>query len=69
VAPIAGISVPKICGSRAADASITIEPELFYALATGRATPQAAGPRVEIEGDPQIAAAVLDAVSGSVPSR
>jgi DNA-binding HxlR family transcriptional regulator len=51
---------------RPADATITIEPNLLYALATRRTTPQAARQQVAIEGDPKIAAGVLDAISGSV---
>jgi DNA-binding HxlR family transcriptional regulator len=51
--------------ARSADASITIEPEVLYALATQRITRQAASKRVEVAGDPSVAAQVLDELSGS----
>ncbi len=52
-----------------ADAVITMEPDVFYALATQRTTPQAARKRVDVEGDPTVAARVLDALSGAAGAR
>jgi hypothetical protein len=42
-----------------------MEPELLYALAAQRTTPNAAQDSVEIEGDTSIATKVLEAVSGA----
>jgi DNA-binding HxlR family transcriptional regulator len=55
--------------SRSRDAVVTIEPGLLYALATRRITPQAAGQRVEVNGDPSIAARVLQGLSGCASSN
>jgi DNA-binding HxlR family transcriptional regulator len=51
------------------DAVMTIEPKLLYALATRRITPQAAHKRVEVNGDPSIAAQVLEGLSGCASSN
>jgi DNA-binding HxlR family transcriptional regulator len=50
------------------DAVITMGPDVFYALATQRTTPQAASNRIEVKGDPSVATGVLDALSGAAPS-
>jgi DNA-binding HxlR family transcriptional regulator len=52
----------------AADAVVTLMPQLFYALAAQRATPQAVRDGVLVEGDEAVAAAVLEALSGAVAS-
>jgi len=51
------------------DAVITIEPDLLSALATRRITPQAARKRVKVNGDPDIAARVLEGLSGCANSN
>jgi DNA-binding HxlR family transcriptional regulator len=48
------------------DAVVTIEPEVLYALSTRQLTPQAAGRRAQIDGDADLAARALNALSGSV---
>jgi DNA-binding HxlR family transcriptional regulator len=58
------LSVAARRGS-SADAVVTMEPDVFYALAVQRTTPHAARERVDVEGDPGVAAAVLDALSGA----
>jgi DNA-binding HxlR family transcriptional regulator len=50
------------------DAVVTMPPDVFYALATRRTTPQAARKRIEVEGEPIVAIGVLDALSGAAPS-
>ncbi len=55
--------------ARSPDAVITIEPDLLSALATRRITPQAARKRVEVNGDPDIAARVLEGLSGCANSN
>lgn len=50
--------------ARSPDAVITIEPDLLYALATRRITPQAARKRAGVNGDGGIAARVLEGLSG-----
>ncbi len=55
--------------ARSPDAIIAIEPDLLYALATRRITPQAARKRVEVNGDPGIAARVLEGLSGCASSN
>jgi hypothetical protein len=52
--------------SRSPDASLALEPGLFYGLAAGRLTPKAVRARAEIEGEPGIADQVLTALSGVV---
>ena len=47
------------------DAVVTMPADVFYALATRRTTPQAASRRIEVEGDPNVASGVLDALSGA----
>jgi DNA-binding HxlR family transcriptional regulator len=47
------------------DAVITMEPELLYALAAQRTTPNAAQDSVEVEGDTSIATKVLEALCGT----
>jgi DNA-binding HxlR family transcriptional regulator len=51
-----------------ADAVVTMQPDVFYALATRRTTPRAARDRVDVAGDAGVAAAVLDALSGAAAS-
>jgi DNA-binding HxlR family transcriptional regulator len=48
-----------------ADAVITMEPDLFYAVATQRTTPVQARKRVDVEGDARVAERVLEALSGA----
>jgi DNA-binding HxlR family transcriptional regulator len=57
----------SVAARRAAspDAIVTMRPDVFYALATQRTTPRAAGERVAVEGDPSVATGVLDALSGA----
>jgi DNA-binding HxlR family transcriptional regulator len=55
--------------ARSPDAVITMEPDLLYALATRRITPQAARKRVEVNGDLSIAARVLEGLSGCASSN
>jgi len=63
-----GLSVAA-ASARSPDAVITIEPELLYALATRRITPQAARKRIEVNGDPSIATLVLEGLSGCASSK
>ena len=61
-----GNEVSVAAGSaRSPDAVITIEPDVFYALATRRITPRVARGRVEVAGDSGVAGQVLDGLSGA----
>jgi len=51
--------------ARFPDATITLEPNVFYALATKRITPRKARERAIQDGDQAVAAQVLDAISGA----
>ena len=51
--------------ARAPDAVITLEPDVFYALATKRITPRQARGRAILDGDHAIATQVLQAISGA----
>jgi hypothetical protein len=42
-----------------------MEPDQLYALASRNISPHAAGEGVEVDGDPTVAAHVLDALSGA----
>jgi ubiquinone biosynthesis protein UbiJ len=50
---------------RSPDAVVTMKPDLLYALASRRKTPQFALERVEVEGDAAVAEQVLEALSGA----
>ena len=64
-----GGEVSIAAGSAASpDAVVTIEPQRLYALATRRVGPEAARTRVELGGDPRIAARLLEGLSGCASS-
>lgn len=48
-----------------ADTVITMAPDLLYALAAGRTTPEIALGRIDVEGDSTVAEQVLDTLSGA----
>ena len=48
------------------DAVIALEPNVFYGLATGEIATRAARGRAELAGDQELAAEVLDVISGAV---
>ncbi|MGZ6617563.1 MAG: winged helix-turn-helix transcriptional regulator [Solirubrobacteraceae bacterium] len=52
--------------ARSPDAVIALEPSAFYGLATGGISTRAARGRAELGGDREVAAQVLDVISGAV---
>jgi DNA-binding HxlR family transcriptional regulator len=52
--------------ARSPDAVLTLEPDVLYALAARKLTRRAASTRVEVEGDPVVAAQVLEALTASL---
>jgi ubiquinone biosynthesis protein UbiJ len=57
-----GLSV-SAGSARSPDAILTLEPDVLYALAVRKMTPRVASRRIEVEGDPDVAAQVLEALA------
>jgi DNA-binding HxlR family transcriptional regulator len=55
--------------ARAPDAILTLEPDVLYALAARKMTPRAASRRIGVDGDPDVAAQVLEALTVSLGSN
>ena len=55
--------------ARSPDAAIALESNVFFGLATGRIPPRTARERAALEGDHEVAARVLDLISGAVRPR
>jgi DNA-binding HxlR family transcriptional regulator len=55
--------------ARSPDAVLTLEPDVLYALAARKVTPRAASRRIDVEGDPDVAAQVLEALTASLSTN
>jgi DNA-binding HxlR family transcriptional regulator len=58
------VSIATLPGHAPA-ATIALEPDVFYRLATKRITPRKARERAVLSGDPAVATGVLEAISGA----